>query len=79
MSGNPDRIDVGRTHLQDMAFGYGHHFCAEAQLARLEAIVGPEMLLARFRRIELISPEPLAYRENANVRCVEKLPLRVEA
>jgi cytochrome P450 len=60
-----------------MAFGHGHHFCAGAQLARLEATIAFEMLFARFRSIELDSTQPLAYRNNANIRCVEKLPIRV--
>ncbi len=76
---NPDQIDVGRSHPLHMAFGHGHHFCAGAQLARLEATVAFEMLLARFSSIHLDITQPLEYRKNANIRCVEKLPLRVAA
>jgi cytochrome P450 len=70
---NPDRLDVGRSHLQHMAFGHGHHFCAGAHLARLEATIAFEMILARFSSIQLDSTQPVAYRKNANIRCVEKL------
>lgn len=60
-----------------MAFGHGHHFCAGAQLARLEAITAFEMILSRFPVIELDSLEPPGYRKNSNIRCVDMLRLRV--
>src|SRR5207244_11060855 len=44
--------DAGR-HL---GFGFGEHFCLGAGLARLEARIAFEELLARFARIALAGP-----------------------
>ena len=48
----PDRFDVTRDSQGHIAFGYGIHYCLGAALARLEARVAFEELLARFRRFE---------------------------
>jgi cytochrome P450 len=42
---NPDRLDITRQHLQRMAFGHGHHFCACSPLSRLEERIDFETLL----------------------------------
>jgi len=44
----PDVYDVGRDCRESLAFGRGIHFCLGAALARLEACVSLEELLARF-------------------------------
>ncbi|HEX5103559.1 MAG TPA: cytochrome P450 [Pirellulaceae bacterium] len=73
----PDRLDVTRAHVPHFAFGHGPHFCAGAQLARLEAQMAFAGLLARFRAIELDTTSPLVRRENFNIRCWEQLPVRL--
>jgi cytochrome P450 len=45
-----DRFDLERGGQQNLPFGHGIHFCIGAQLARLEARLGLEALLARFER-----------------------------
>jgi len=74
---NPDEIDVGRTHLQHMAFGHGHHFCAGSQLSRQEARIAFETLFSRYSSIKLETTHPLEREKNANIRCFKTLPLRV--
>jgi cytochrome P450 len=45
---DPERFDVLRDPNPHLAFGFGAHFCLGANLARLEARVAFEELLARF-------------------------------
>jgi cytochrome P450 len=45
---DPDRFDVGREFDRHVTFGYGVHYCLGANLARLEARVVLEEMLARF-------------------------------
>ena len=52
----PDRLDVGRRIDRHLAFGHGVHYCLGAALARLEARVGFERLLARVPAWELTCP-----------------------
>ena len=50
---DPDRFDVERQIGRHVSFGYGTHFCLGASLARLEARVALEEVLARFPRWEV--------------------------
>jgi cytochrome P450 len=54
----PEELRIDRTPNRHLTFGYGIHFCLGAPLARLEAQIAFDGLLRRFRRIELIEPEP---------------------
>jgi cytochrome P450 len=51
-----DRLDVGRDPNPHVAFGFGPHFCLGAALARLEAAVVLDELLARVGSIEPAGP-----------------------
>jgi cytochrome P450 len=73
-----DRFDVGRDHrrARHLAFGFGEHLCLGAPLARLEARVVFEELLARFPRFELAG-EPTRLRSRL-MHGVERLPVSFE-
>lgn len=73
----PDRFDVTRSGIRHLAFGHGIHFCLGAALARLEARVAYEELLARFPRYELAAPDKLERVHSAAVRGLLSLPITV--
>ena len=51
---NPERFDIDRPNTKPhMGFGFGPHFCAGAELARIEARVAFEELLSRLGDIAL--------------------------
>jgi cytochrome P450 len=51
---DPERFDIDRPNVRKhMGFGHGPHFCAGAELARLEARIAFETLLTRLGAIEL--------------------------
>jgi cytochrome P450 len=52
----PDRLDVGRTPNQHVAFSVGAHHCLGAVLARVEGRVVFERLLSRFASLEAAGP-----------------------
>lgn len=59
-----DRFDVGRSPNPHVAFGFGTHFCIGAALARMEARILLEELLARF---PTIAPAGEIQRSHSNV------------
>jgi cytochrome P450 len=72
----PDRFDVGRAPGRHLSFGYGSHFCLGANVARMEARVAFETLLARFASIELAGPEP-PWATATALRTLERFPVRL--
>ena len=74
---DPDRFDAKRANArQNIAFGHGEHFCPGAGLARAEARIGFERLLARLDDFRLVDPSALSYLESFVIRGLNKLPLR---
>jgi cytochrome P450 len=66
---NPDSVDLHRPGLHEhLAFGRGIHFCVGARLARLEARVILEELLARTRTFSLDPQRPPRYVSSIFVR-----------
>jgi cytochrome P450 len=71
---NSDAFDIGRdhSHTRHLAFGFGEHLCLGAPLARLEARVMFEELLARYPHLELAGEPELLH--SRLMHGVEKLP-----
>ena len=55
---NPDEFDINREKVNQVSFGYGIHLCIGASLARLEAKVAFERLLAEYPNLKLCSTKP---------------------
>ncbi len=71
-----DQFDAFRpVTTPNLAFGFGEHLCLGAALARLEARVFLEEMLARFPQYEVT--EPGEYVRSNLVRGYERLPLRI--
>ncbi len=72
-----DVFDMERPESHHLAFGFGTHFCVGSNLARLEARIALEELLARFPQLALAgdvarAPSPLT-------RGARSIPLRAHA
>ena len=75
---DPHRFDAQRAKARrHVALGHREHFCPGARLARTEARISFERLLARLDGIELASSEAPAYAESFIIRGLDDLPLRV--
>ena len=72
-----EQLDITRNPNPHLAFGCGEHSCLGAQLARLEARVLFEELLARFDRIELDGA--IVRMQATMVPGVKQMPVRLES
>ena len=73
---DPDTFDVTRSEPKHVAFGHGIHLCLGMTLARLEAKVAFETLLARYPQMSLVDQKP-AWQVNNFVRGLESLPVQL--
>jgi cytochrome P450 len=73
---DPDRLDVARKPNPHLAFGLGHHFCAGANLSRIEGRAAIPALLRRFPKLRP-APAPPRWRQTAVLRGLESLPVLV--
>jgi cytochrome P450 len=76
-----ERFDPDREKGSHLAFGFGPHYCLGANLARLEATVALEALLAATRGFEaaFADASELPIHPSPVFRGVTSLPLRLEA
>ncbi|WP_343598771.1 cytochrome P450 [Mycobacterium sp.] len=75
--GDPQAFAIHRRPNPHLSFGFGSHFCLGVHLARLEARVFFEELLAAFPTIEPAG-EPVRVRSNLN-NTLKRLPVRLTA
>jgi cytochrome P450 len=74
---DPNRFDAKRPNARrNIAFGHGTHFCVGASLARAEARISFERLLARLDDLQLVDPSALSYAPSFLIRGLNDLPLR---
>lgn len=66
-------LDLGREQSRHMAFGYGIHFCAGANLARAELHIVIRQMLERFRNFRLAGADAYESIVHAFVRGPAKL------
>ena len=72
-----DQFDPKRSNARrNIAFGHGEHFCPGASLARTEARISFERLLARWDELQLVDSARLSYAPSFLIRGLETLPLR---
>jgi cytochrome P450 len=75
----PDKLDLGRTPNNHVAFGHGIHFCLGAPLARLEASIAIGAVLERFPRLRLARPEArIDYRGSFALRSPDAIHMRID-
>jgi cytochrome P450 len=74
---DPDRLDIRRDPQRNLAFGYGIHFCLGAWLARLEAQLAFDTVLARLPELTPLPVVP-RWRPTIFLRGLEALPIRWE-
>jgi cytochrome P450 len=72
-----DRYDVGRDTSELIGFGAGPHFCLGASLARLEARVALQELVARVKSYD-VDADGVRRVHSVNVRGFASLPTTVE-
>jgi len=74
---DPDRFDPKRPNARrNVAFGHGEHFCPGASLARTEARISFERLLARLDDLRLADPGGLSYAASFIIRGLNDVRIR---
>ncbi len=76
---DPEKFDIARDPNDHLAFGEGIHFCLGAPLARMEAAVAFETILARFPRLRLKDPAMKPQHKGSYfLRGLESLPVAID-
>lgn len=73
---DPERFDISRAPGQHLTFGFGHHICLGAALARLQLEVGIGALLHRLPHLRLgVASEDVVWEYRITVAGPAKLPV----
>jgi cytochrome P450 len=72
----PDRLDLDRSGVAHLTFGFGPHICLGFPLARLEGQIALPAVLARWREIE-VEDGPAQWIDSLVLRGMKSLSLRV--
>jgi cholest-4-en-3-one 26-monooxygenase len=72
---NPEKFDIGRRPNNQLAFGFGPHFCMGNQLARLEISLMTRRLTERVPDLRLDSDEALPLRPANFISGIEAMPV----
>lgn len=75
---DPDRLDLGRSGVPHLAFGFGAHICLGFPLARLEGQIALCAVLRRWRDIQIAAPR-LEWIDSMVLRGMKAMPLKVGA
>lgn len=70
----PDKLDIQRKNNKHLSFGSGIHYCIGANLSRLEAQIGINLLVQRLPNLRL-SSEKIVYKTHFKPRSLEALPV----
>ncbi len=73
-----EMFDIERPQNRHLAFGQGIHYCLGAPLARLEARIALNAMLARYQAIEVVSGAKLRPVPSFILYGVEELPVRLK-
>jgi cytochrome P450 len=74
----PDRLNLHRDQLGNLALGHGQHYCIGAHLAKQELVIGLTRLIARFPDLRLaVDPHELRWEDGNLLRCLIKLPVLI--
>jgi cytochrome P450 PksS len=76
----PHDFDITRHPNPHLSFGTGVHFCLGFQLARAEAAIAFERILARYPNMRLVGQErKIEWRKRLGIRALARLPVRLVA
>jgi len=75
---DPDRLDLGRENVRQLAFAQGMHMCLGAMLARLESEIVLNSALDRFADLEVLQ-DPIPWVNHGNLRGLAHLEVAATA
>ena len=72
---DPDVLDIRRSEIRHLAFGFGIHFCLGSNLARYEGRTAIRALVDHFPGMKLAT-DHVEWRRNPILRAARRLPVR---